>query len=108
MYNKECKQIKRDFESILIDIKKYREKIKTLSSDAFIYGILNEDISKKILNFETKNLSSFDNIIINRNMNLCKLYGFVKMSELYFKCILSLLQKHITNDVVNIDQMHFD
>ena len=45
LYNKECKQIKRDFESILIDIKKYREKIKTLSSDAFIYGILNEDIS---------------------------------------------------------------
>jgi len=108
LYNRECSKIKIDFESILTEVKKYREKINVLSSDAFIYGILSEDISKKILNFETKNLSSFDNIIINRNMNLCKLYGFVERSEFYFKCILSLLRKHIPNDVVNIDQMDFN
>ena len=101
LYNKECKNIQKDLESILTKIKEYREKIKVLSSNAFIYEILNEDISKKILNFETKDLLPLDVIIINRNIKLCKLYEFVEWSELYFKCILTLMKNHITSDFID-------
>ena len=101
LYNRECSKIKIDFESILTEVKKYREKINVLSSDAFIYGILSEDISKKILNFETKNLLHLHTIIINRNMKLCKLYRFVEGSELYFECILTLIKNQKTLFEIN-------
>ena len=53
LYNRDCENLNKDFESILIEVKKYRERVNILNSKAFIYKILNEDISKKILKFET-------------------------------------------------------
>ena len=94
LYNRECINIDRDFKPVLTTIEKYREKINYLNSDAFVYEILNEDLSKKISNFETKTLLPLDAIIINRNINLCDSYGFVEGSELYFKCILILIKNH--------------
>ena len=116
MYQRDCKNIGKDFKSILAEVKEYREQINILGSDTFIYEILNEDISKKILNFEAKNflplvknninikdLNLLDAIIINRNKNLCKSYGFVEGSALYFSCILPLMKNHnfITNGLID-------
>ena len=46
--------IDRDFESLLLDIKNYRDNNIILSSDDFVYQILTPDIEKKISDFETK------------------------------------------------------
>ena len=135
MFDRDCKNITRDFESIITELKKYRESTNILSSISFIYEILNEDLSKKISNFEAKVLLSkqtrelkqtmailenplneqvdvikqelllkkklatlenplneqIDTFIVNRNIKMCELYEFVKGSELYFECILALL-----------------
>ena len=58
LYDRDCKTINIDFGSILTEINKYKEKINILGSMAFIYEIFNEDLSKKISNFETKTLLS--------------------------------------------------
>jgi len=36
-----------------------------------------------------------DTAIRNKNIKLCKLYEFVDGSELYFRCILSLMKDHL-------------
>ena len=48
---------------------------------------------KKNSIFETKILLPLDSIIINRNIKLCKSYGFVEESEIYFKCIFFINAK---------------
>jgi hypothetical protein len=134
LYNRECLKIIRDFESISAEVKGYREKIKILNSDAFIYEILNENLSKKILDFETKILLSkktqelnqklatlqqelkqklatlenpiieqIDTIMVKRNIKLCKLYEFVEGSELYYKCILILMENQKNNRLIDAD-----
>ena len=118
VYQRECNNITKNFELISSEVKEYRKKIDVLSSSAFIYEIINEDVAKKILDFETKsilpiieknisvrNLNLLDSIIVNRNTKLCKSYGFFEDTTNYSNCIMELLNNHnfITNGLKESD-----
>lgn len=117
LYDRECKDVKRDFEKMLSEVRNYREKNDMLSSIGFIYEILDKDLEKKISNYEIKTLKNsdeisleknlveeldylqnpikirIDNVIIQNNIRICRLYGFVEKSELYYECLLALIKK---------------
>ena len=123
LFNKECRNVNIDFKTMQEKIKVYTDELDKLSSQRFIYEVINEDLALKIENFEAKALNhqqqnkidvdlirndkflqkklgdiknptnkEIDAFMVNRNIEVCKLYGFIDGSELYFECLLELIR----------------
>ena len=87
------------FESNQVKLKQELTILQNSLSEQIDTIKLEQKLKHELLILQNPLTEQIDTNLANRNIKLCKLYEFVEGSELYFECILTLIESHITRNL---------